>query len=144
MSSTKPLDFMPMSDEEGYYLRDPKAVLIRLDAQFRASQPHLLALAEKIEALDVALPAEQKALTAPLKEELQALQGDTQHLLALVRELASYNIKLTAQRQSARAAYNAGWDARYQDILSQLHPDDHRMLRWILEHLDREDDPSLF
>ena len=50
---------------------------------------------------------------------------------------------LPARRQAVHDAYNAGWDAHYQDILSQLHPEDHRMLRWILEHLDREDDPSL-
>jgi len=144
MSNLKPPDFLPMSDDEGYYIRDPKAVLTRLDAQFRASEPHLLALAAKLEALDAALPPDQQALAEQLKEELHAVQGDTKLLLALVRELAHYNIKLTAQRQTARQAFESGWDARYQDILSQLHPEDHRMLRWILEHLDREDDPSLF
>ena len=144
MSTIKAPDFLPMSDDEGYYIRDPKAVLTRLDAQFRASEPHLLALAEKIEALDAALPPDQQALAEHLKEELHAVQGDTKLLLALVRELAHYNIKLTAQRQTARQAFESGWEARYQDILSQLHPEDHRMLRWILEHLDREDDPSLF
>jgi len=144
MSNNNPPEFLPMSDDEGYYIRDPKAVLTRLDAQFRASEPHLLALAERIEALDVALPPDQQALAEQLKAELRAVQGDTKLLLALVRELAHYNIKLTAQRQSARSAYDAGWKDRYEDILSQLHPEDHRMLRWILEHLDREDDPSLF
>ncbi len=144
MSSTKSPDFMPLSDGEGYYIRDPKAILTRLDTEFRASEPHLLALAERIEALDMALPPEQQALAEPLKAELHAVQGDMKLLLALVRELAHYNIKLTAQRQTARQAFEAGWEARYQDILSQLHPEDHRMLRWILEHLDREDDPSLF
>ena len=144
MNSTKPADFLPMSDDEGYYIRDPKAVLTRLDTQFRTFAPHLLALAERIEALDATLAPEQQALAEQIKAELHAVQGDTKLLLTLVRELAHYNIKLTAQRQTARQAFEAGWDARYQDILSQLHPEDHRMLRWILEYLDREDDPSLF
>ncbi len=144
MNTSNPPPFMPMSDEEGYYARDPKAVLTRLDTEFRASASHLMALAEKIEALDAALPPEQQAVAKQLKAELQAVQGDRKLLLALVRELAHYNFKLTAQRQTARQAFEAGWEARYEDILSQLHPEDHRMLRWILEHLDHEDDPSLF
>ena len=82
MSNNNPPEFLPMSDDEGYYIRDPKAVLTRLDAQFRASEPHLLALAERIEALDVALPPDQQALAEQLKAELRAVQGDTKLLLA--------------------------------------------------------------
>lgn len=144
MSNNKPPEFLPMSDDEGYYIRDPNAVLVRTDAEFRTFAAHLLALAEGLETIEAALSPEQQVLMQAVTDRFTAVQGDTKMLLALVRELASYNIKLTAQRQSARAAYNTGWKDRYEDILSQLHPEDHRMLRWILEHLDREDDPSLF
>ena len=139
MSNNKPPEFLPMSDDEGYYIRDPNAVLVRTDAEFRTFAAHLLALAEGLETIEAALSPEQQVLMQAVTDRFTAVQGDTKMLLALVRELASYNIKLTAQRQSARAAYNTGWKDRYEDILSQLHPEDHRMLRWILEHLDAAD-----
>jgi len=94
-------------------------------------------------AIEAALSPEQQVLMQAVTDRFTAVQGDTKMLLALVRELASYNIKLTAQRQSARAAYNTGWKDRYEDILSQLHPEDHRMLRWILEHLNRTDESDM-
>ena len=50
---------------------------------------------------------------------------------------------LPARRQSVHDAYNAGWEARYQDILSHSHPANHRMLRWILEHLNRTDESDM-
>ena len=143
MSNNKPPEFLPMSDDEGYYIRDPNAVLVRTDAEFRTFAAHLLALAEGLETIEAALSPEQQVLMQAVTDRFTAVQGDTKMLLALVRELASYNIKLTAQRQSARAAYNTGWKDRYEDILSQLHPEDHRMLRWILEHLDREDESDM-
>jgi len=139
MSNNKPPEFLPMSDEEGYYIRDPNAVLVRTDAEFRAFAAHLLALAEGLETVKAALSQEQQDMVQSVTDRFTAVQGDTKMLLALVRELASYNVALTKQRQSARAAYNTGWQDRYEDILSQLHPEDHRMLRWILEHLDASD-----
>ena len=139
MSNKNPPEFLPFSDEEGYYVRDPNAVLVRTDAEFRTFAAHLLALAEGLESVNAALSPEQQAMVQSVTDRFAAVQGDTKMLLALVRELASYNIALTAQRQSARAAYNTGWKDRYEDILSQLHPEDHRMLRWILEHLDAAD-----
>jgi len=144
MSNNNPPPFMPMSDDEGYYVRDPNAVLVRTDAEFRTFAAHLLALAESVEAIKAVLTPEQQALVQQVTDQFAAVQGDTKGLLALVRELAIYNILLTKQRQSARAAYDAGWKDRYEDILSQLHPADHAMLRWVIEHLDREDDLSLF
>ncbi len=143
MSNNKPPEFLPMSDDEGYYIRDPNAVLVRTDAEFRTFAAHLLALAEGLETIEAALSPEQQVLMQAVTDRFTAVQGDTKMLLALVRELASYNIKLTAQRQSARAAYNTGWKDRYEDILSQLHPEDHRMLRWILEHLNRTDESDM-
>lgn len=143
MSNNNPPEFLPFSDEEGYYVRDPNAVLVRTDAEFRTFAAHLLALAEGLETIEAALSPEQKVLMQAVTDRFTAVQGDTKMLLALVRELASYNIKLTAQRQSARAAYNTGWKDRYEDILSQLHPEDHRMLRWILEHLNRTDESDM-
>ena len=143
MSNNKPPEFLAMSDDEGYYIRDPNAVLVRTDAEFRTFAAHLLALAEGLETIEAALSPEQQVLMQAVTDRFTAVQGDTKMLLALVRELASYNIKLTAQRQSARAAYNTGWKDRYEDILSQLHPEDHRMLRWILEHLNRTDESDM-
>ncbi len=142
MNDSYPPDFLPMSDEEGYYIRNPKAVFIRTDEEFRVFAAHLLALAEKINGVEATLPPEQRALAQQLKDERGGVQGSTKLLLGLMRELAGYNVKLTEQRQSARTAFNVGWEARYKDILSQLHPADHRMLRWIIEHLnvDVEDD----
>ncbi len=136
MTDQTPPPFLPISDEEGYYVRDPGAVLIRTDEQFRTFAAHLLALTEGVANVDASIPPEQQALAQQIKSELAALQGSTKLLTALLRELAAYNIKLTQQRQSARTAFNAGWQARYKDILSQLHPVDHRMLRWVIEHID--------
>ena len=139
MSNNIPPPFMPFSDEEGYYVRDPNAVLVRTDAEFRAFAAHLLALAEGLEAVNAALSPEQQVLVQQVTNRFADVQSDTKGLLALVRELATYNILLTKQRQSARAAYDAGWKDRYEDILSQLHPTDQAMLHWILRHLDAAD-----
>src|SRR5258706_6129609 len=133
----------PFRDEDGYYVRDPKAALTRTDEQLRTFVDHLSVLAEGIETVNAALPPEQQTLAEKLRIELRAVQGDNKLLLAFVRELAAYNVQLTEQRQSARDAYNAGWRDRYEDILSQLHPADQRMLRWIVEHLDIENNSSL-
>lgn len=111
--------------------------------EFRAFTAHLLTLTEDIAAVDSALPPEHQALAQRLHDEVQALQGNTTLLLALVRELVAYNLKLTAQRQSARQAYEAGWEARLQDILSQMHPADDQMLRWILAHLASSESPDV-
>lgn len=127
--------FLPMSDDERYYVRDPKSIFNRTDAEFRTFVGHLLALTAGLDALDDGLSPDQRALVGQLRDELGAAQSNTRMLVALVRELAGYNLKLTAQRQSARNAYNAGWDARYADLLSRLHPEDHDMLRWIVEHI---------
>ncbi len=139
MNDHQPPDFLPMSDEEGYYIRSPKAVFNRTDEEFRVFDTHLLALAEAIKGVETALPPEQQALVQKLRDELGGVQDSTKLLLGLMRELAGYNVKLTEQRQSARASFNAGWEARYKDILSQLHPADHRMLRWIIEYLNRQE-----
>ena len=142
MNDQNRLPFLPMSDDEGYYIRDPQAVFIRTDQQFRVFVAHLLALADGIDAVEVVLQPEQHELTQQVKDELASLQGTTKMLLALVRGLAGYNIKLTEQRQSARVAFDAGWEARYQDIIRQLHSSDHRMLRWIIEHLAHDEDET--
>jgi hypothetical protein len=130
----------PFNDDDGYYARDPKAIVTRTDEQLRAFLTHVLALAAGVVAMGAALPPEQRVLIEKLQGELHAVQDSTTLLMALVRELSTYNHKLTAQRRSARDAYNAGWKDRYEDILSQLHPADHRMLRWIVEHLDAGND----
>lgn len=139
MSNSTPPPFMPFSDEEGYYVRDPQAVFTRTDAEFRTFAAHLSALAAGIAEVDTAMPPEQRELAQRLQNALREVQGSTKLLLALTRELATYNVKLTEQRQSARDAFNAGWQARYQDILSQLHPADQRMLRWVIEYLEPKD-----
>ncbi len=132
----------PFDDEDGYYPRDPKSVLTRTDEQFRVFVAHLSALAEGIEAVSAVLPPDQQSLGERLRNELRAVQGDNKLLLALVRELAFYNIQLNQQRQSARAAYNQGTRDTYTDILSQLHPEDQRMLRWIIKHLQADDNAA--
>jgi hypothetical protein len=138
MTTTPPTN--PFNDDDGYYARDPKAVTARTDEQFRAFLDHLLALAAGVAAVDDALPPEQKALAESLRHKLRAVQDHSALLSALVRELTTYHEGLHRQRQSARDAYNAGWKDCYEDILSQLHPADQRMLRWIVEHLDTTDD----
>ncbi len=143
MNNHQPPDFLPMSDEEGYYIRDPKAIFNRTNEEFHVFAAHLLALAEAINGVDAVLPPEQQALVQKLRDELGGVQASTKLLLGLMRELAGYNVKLTEQRQSARASFNAGWEARYKDLLSQLHPADYRMLRWVIEYLNRQEPGEL-
>ncbi len=139
MSPSEMPPFLPFTDEEGYYVRDPKAVFNRTDAEFRAFETHFQALLDGVQRLDANRSPEQQAIIEQLKNDLQLTQGSTKLLLSLMRELATYNTRLTEQRQSARKAFETGWEARYMDILSQLHPEDQRMLRWIIEHIAATD-----
>ena len=52
-------------------------------------------------------------------------------------------IELTAQRQSARDACNTD-GTRIQNILSQQHPDDDRVLHWTLEQITINQDDLPF
>ena len=130
---------MPFSDDDGYYARDPKSATTRTDDQISTFASHMLDLTQGIEALALALPPEQRDQVDQVRIALTCVQGDSAFLAALMRELAAYNAQLIDQRQSSRDAYNRGWDESRKDILSRLHPADHQMLTWILQHLDAED-----
>ena len=142
MTTTSDTGFQPQlplfSDEQGYYVRDPKSIQSRTTDQFVAFSQHLVMLCSSVNSLAAGLSPEQQALVEQLKSDLAYVQGDTRLLLALMQEQSAYISQLIKQRRSARESFQNGWDARLQDILSQLHPVDHRMLRWILTHLDAE------
>ena len=53
-------------------------------------------------------------------------------------------IELIAQHQSVRATYDTGWNAHTQNILSQQHPDDDRVLHWTLEQITINQDDLPF
>jgi hypothetical protein len=131
----------PFSDEDGYYVRDPKAALVRTNEQLEAFMSVLETLGVGVQTASIALSPQHKALADDLRDALRDVNGKTDMLLALLREMATYCVQVMKQRQSTRDAYNAGWRDRYEDILSQLHPADQQMLRWIIEHLKDETDP---
>ena len=127
------------NDSDGYYQRDPSAVNLRTDEELRTFVVHLHALFEGIEGLDKSLKPENAFVADQLKAEIRALAGSSKLLLALLHELRTYNDYLREQRQSARQAFEAGYDARLTDILTKLHPSDRKALEWVVKFLDRQE-----
>ena len=125
------------NDSDGYYQRDPSAVNLRLNDELRVYIVHLRALVEGIEALDSVLKPDNAFVAEQLKAEVHALAGSSKLLLSLLHELRTYNEYLREQRQSARQAFEAGYEARYTDLLTQLHPSDRKALEWVVKLLDR-------
>jgi len=123
------------NDIDGYYQRDPSAVNLRTNEELRVFLVHLHTLFEGIEALDKSLKPEDVFVAEQLKAEIHALAGSSRLLLALLHELRMYNDYLREQRQSARKAFEAGYDARLTDLLTQLHPADRKQVEWVLTHL---------
>lgn len=55
--------------------------------------------------------------------------------------LFGFTMRLLAQQQSAKDAYNSGWEARLPDILARLNNDECAQLRQVLLDIAVDDQP---
>ena len=125
-----------MIDEElNQLLPQSRETFIRLSAD----------LLSAIDALDVLKQGESESgnatLVAQIDNALSKAFIDARQQQTLVDAVCQLAVRLLRQQQSAKQAFETGWDARLVDILAHLSNEDCAALRHVLETLDEN---SLF
>ncbi len=113
--------------------------------KFDSSSTAMLVRAELDDWL-AALAEAQKRIAAlaeqgDTKESLAALSEQSKKIDWLLYEMASYITRLELQRQTSRAAFTAGYEARYKDIIAQLSSREYEELRRSLHRTEGEEIP---
>ncbi len=91
-------------------------------------------------ALEAATTPEQIDLCAHLRDAILNAYRDTRLMAALLEELAEYNRRLLAQRQTSRSLFLAGGEAVIADLLALATGPAYVQLRQLLEQMAQHDE----
>lgn len=110
------------------------------DTFIRLNVDLLLAL-DTLADLEKALPdPDQNALVQEIRSALTEAFSYARRHQDAAAALADLNARLLRQYQSAKDAYQQGWDARLIDILAHLSDEDVATLRRVIESIRADED----
>ena len=84
------------------------------------------------------LPPDQVEAVQQAKVALAMLDAESTKFNTLIREMASYVSRMEYQRESSRKAFEAGWKARYTDIMAQLAGKTYEQVRDALSRIEHD------
>lgn len=89
---------------------------------------------------------DQQKMAGQINKQVIALEEKSHLVATLYTEMESSIKTLIQQRQTSKAAFKAGWEGFYYDLLSRLDEEERARLRPIFDELngEKEDDDIPF
>ena len=121
--------------------RDPDQLKAHSQAQLGKFLAWLFAAIVDMDEFDQSLTEEQRPLAQTVKDDLRALNERAKFLTVTHMEMSDAILLLLQQHQSAKKAFNLGWDSFYRELIMRLSPEQRKEIDEVLDSIMGNDIP---